>query len=549
MKYVFVIGSTCSGLGKGVTSSSIGALLQRLGHHVTCLKIDPYLNIDAGTMSPYEHGEVFVTDDGGETDLDLGNYERFLDINLTKQHNLTTGKVYMSVLERERRGVPEYLGKTIQVIPHVTDTIQEWIKRTAHLPLESKTPTVCMVELGGTVGDVESSVYLEAIRQFIWSAGKENCFVVNVCLIPTISPNTEDSEPKTKPAQHAVVALRSAGITPDVLVCRSTKPLCATTTAKLAKSCMVPPEAVIGVHDVTNIYNVPLLLRQTGVPELIHRHFKLPFPAAPPGLLDWEGFAAQIDFASPEVRIAIVGKYTGLRDSYLSVTNALTHAAIHHGCSVRVVWLDSEQDKLVAKLQEAKVHGVLVPGGFGIRGIAGMLTATQWAREAHIPWFGICLGMQVGVIEWARNVAGYSPEIGSEEFAVEERKEEQQVIVFMPEGDKHVHGGTMRLGSRATRLAPGTLASAVYGGAEMVHERHRHRYEVNPTMIDRLEKSGLRFSGKDAETGSRMEICEQHKGSFLLGVQFHPEFKSRPFRPSPPFAAFVNAALCFTRNN
>ena len=548
MKYVVVTGGVVSGLGKGITSSSVGVLLQACALHVTSIKIDPYLNTDAGTMSPYEHGEVFVLADGGEADLDLGNYERFLDCQLTKDHNITTGKVYAQVINRERKG--DYLGKTVQVVPHITDAIQEWIHRVAHIPADgsSRAPDVCLIELGGTVGDIESMVFLEALRQYRYRVGGDNFAHIHVSLVPVVGAV---GEPKSKPTQHGVRELRAAGLQPDVIICRSTQPLDRSVISKISQFCMVPPSHVISVHDVSNIYKVPLLLHEQRVASLVLNCLRLHrMPPDDSHLALWRGIAEDGDARAQTIRVGIVGKYTGLSDSYLSVTKALDHAGMACHVKVQVVWVDSselEEGRRAVKAEryaaawEAlhSLQGILIPGGFGNRGVEGKLAAIRLAREKGIPFLGICLGMQVAVIEYAKSVCGVA-EATSAEF---DSQAEHPVIVYMPEIDREHMGGTMRLGARTTLLQPHTLAAQLYDHSPSISERHRHRYEVNPDYTAQLTEAGLVFSGKD-ETGQRMECIELPHSAhpFFFGCQYHPEFQSRPFRPSPPFLGFVAAS-------
>lgn len=543
MKYIVVAGGVVSGLGKGIASSSIGVVLQQSGLHVTSIKIDPYLNTDAGTMSPYEHGEVYVLDDGGETDLDIGNYERFLNLTLTKDHNITTGKIFGQVINRERKG--DYLGKTVQMIPHVTDAIQEWIERVSYIPVDDskQTPDVCIIELGGTVGDIESMIYLEALRQFRYRVGQDNLCLVFVSLVPTVGAV---GEPKSKPTQNGVKELRSAGLTPDIILCRSSVPLSRDIVGKISQFCMVPVTHVISVHDVSNIFKVPVLLCEARVPSLLMsclRFNKLPADDVP----NWRKLSEKVD-QGPVVRIGVIGKYTGLSDSYLSITKSLEHGALANNVNLKLVWIDSShlesasKDKKPEKYEHAwsnlnSVDGILIPGGFGDRGVEGKISAVQYARENKIPFLGICLGMQVSVIEYSRNVLGIK-DATSAEFDAEA---ENPVIVFMPEISTTHLGGTMRLGSRPSLLSENSLARQLYNGQSLIHERHRHRYEVNPDYIARLENVGLIFSGRD-DKGIRMECIEIDDHPFFFAVQYHPEFKSRPFNPSPPFVGFIQAA-------
>ncbi|EFJ26718.1 hypothetical protein SELMODRAFT_97444 [Selaginella moellendorffii] len=535
MKYVIVTGGVVSGLGKGVTASSIGVVLQSCGLRVTSIKIDPYLNTDAGTMSPFEHGEVFVLDDGGEVDLDLGNYERFLDVTLTKNNNITTGKIYQSVIDAERRG--DYLGKTVQVVPHITVEIQEWIERVAVVPVDGKegAADVCVIELGGTIGDIESSPFVEALRQFQFRVGQENFCLVHVSLIPVLGVVGEQ---KTKPTQHSVQALRALGLTPDLLGCRSAKPLEQCTREKLSQFCHVPAGHILSIHDVSNIWHVPLLLRDQNVHLAILK--KLNLSSAPqPELSEWTQRAERSDALSIPVKIGMVGKYTGLSDSYLSVLKALTHASLACGRKLVIEWVASTdlEDGSPRDLHDAawaalkSVDGILVPGGFGDRGTQGKVLAAKYARENNVPYLGVCLGMQIAVIEFARSVLGLDG-ANSTEF---DPATPHPCVLYMPEISRTHKGGTMRLGVRRTFFQkPNCLTSKLYGNESFVDERHRHRYEVNPELVDRLEEAGLTFVGKD-ETGRRMEIVELPEHKYFVGVQFHPEFKSRPGKPSPVF--------------
>ena len=546
MRYVVVTGGVLSGLGKGVTASSIGVLLKSAGLRVTSIKIDPYLNIDAGTMSPFEHGEVFVLDDGGEVDLDLGNYERFLDIALMRDNNITTGKVYAAVVERERRG--DYLGKTVQVIPHITNEIQEWIEKVAQVPSDGNNgvPDVCIIELGGTVGDIESAPFVEALRQFQFRVGRENICFVHVSLVPVMGPVGEQ---KTKPTQHTVKELRGLGIIPDILVCRSAKPLQDETRTKLAAFCHVPEEAIVSAHDVSNIYRVPMMLEEQGVSGVLSKLFGFELPSKRPLLDDWKAMADRVDNLEGEVHIATVGKYTGLSDSYLSVIKALQHSSYEVGRKLVIDWIESADldDQTSAADPEAYAaawellrgaDGVLVPGGFGIRGIEGKIKAAEYARTNNIPYLGVCLGLQVATIEFCRNVLGMEG-ANSTEFDADTP---HPAVVFMPEISKTHMGGTMRLGTKPTPfLVDDCKMRRLYGGADHVDERHRHRYEVNPELIEQIESAGLKYVGKD-ETGQRCEIMELEGHPYYVGTQYHPEFKSRPGRPSPPFLGLLMAA-------
>ena len=544
MKFVLVSGGVVSGLGKGITASSIGLLLKQSGLRITCVKIDPYLNIDAGTMSPYEHGECFVLDDGGEVDLDLGNYERFLDVTLTSDHNMTTGKMYQTVLAKERKG--DYLGKTVQIVPHVTDAIQHWIEKTAAIPVDKSgdKPDVCMIELGGTVGDIESMVFLEALRQMQYRVGADNFCHVHVSLVPAVG-----GEQKSKPIQHSVQTLRAVGLPPHIIVCRTFEPLSRSVVEKISLFCMVSPANVVSVHDVKNIYQVPLVMLEKRVPSLVLGALHLN-RMPPENVGKWAVLAKADEDYTQEVIIAIVGKYTGLSDSYLSVIRSLGHAAVAVDHRLKISWVESSfledefKQSQPVKYEQAwtvvkTANGILVPGGFGSRGFLGMLAACRYARENKIPFFGICLGLQIAVIEHARNVVGWDDATSTEFDAQANRP----VIVFMPEVSKTEMGGTMRLGARESIIKPQTLASHIYNYQSSVMERHRHRYEVNSESITALAEAGLVFSATD-DTGTRMEIIElpveQHP--FFFAVQFHPELKSRPTCASPPFLGFLQAA-------
>ena len=553
MKYVVVTGGVVSGLGKGITISSIGVLLKACGIRVTSVKIDPYLNTDAGTMSPFEHGEVFVLSDGGEVDLDLGNYERFLNVKLTRDHNITTGKVYSQVIHRERRG--DYLGKTVQVVPHVTDAIQDWIERVSKIPTdlgdnEDLRPEVCLVEVGGTVGDIESMIFLEALRQFQFRVGKENFALVHVSLVPVVG---SDGEQKTKPTQHTVKELRSLGLSPNLLVCRSQAPLNPETLNKLSMFCHVTPKDVIAVHNLPNIYHVPILLNKQKVAENLIDLLGLNPPFPSPQLDKWTEMALSIDnpkFSS--VKIGIVGKYTGFADAYLSLIKALNHSGIQCSRRVDIEWVDASQLEKHSQGYEdswqrlKSCNGVIVPGGFGDRGFEGKVRAVQYCRENKVPFLGICLGMQAAVVEIARNVLGY-PKANSHEF---DPHSPTQVVIYMPEFSMSEMGGTMRLGKRTTTLLPigedYSIAQDLYGRVEAVSERHRHRYEVNPKFVEDFEtKANFHFTGRDlGGSGQRMEIAELPRSvhPYFFCCQYHPEFQSFPHSPSPPFWGLVLAA-------
>jgi len=544
MKYVVVTGGVLSGLGKGITASSIGVLLKSAGLRLTSVKIDPYLNSDAGTMSPFEHGEVFVLDDGGEVDLDLGNYERFLDVALTRENNITTGKVYANVIEKERRG--DYLGKTVQVVPHITNEIQDWIERVAHVSADGsgETPDACVIELGGTVGDIESAPFVEALRQFQFRIGQENVCFVHVSLVPVMGPVGEQ---KTKPTQHTVKELRGLGIIPDILVCRSEKPLEEETRAKLAAFCHVGTDAVVSAHDVSNLYQIPISLYEQSVLNKVSNHLGFEVPDSLPMLDDWKHMADKVDRLEEQVHIAMVGKYTGLSDSYLSVIKALQHSAFAVDRKLVIDWIEStdlDPHNVTEKHDEAwellrTADGILVPGGFGNRGVEGKIAAANYARVNNVPYLGVCLGLQIATIEFCRNVLGLE-NANSTEF---DENTPNPAVVFMPEISKTHMGGTMRLGTKPTPfLVDDCKIRRLYGGAEHVDERHRHRYEVNPDLIERIEAEGLVYVGKD-ETGQRCEIMELENHPYYVGTQYHPEFKSRPNRPSPPFLGLLKAAV------
>lgn len=585
-----------------MVASSTGLLLKTLGLKVTSIKVDPYMNIDAGTMSPMEHGEVFVLDDGGEVDLDLGNYERYLNITLTRENNITTGKIYLHVIERERRG--DYLGRTVQVVPHLTDATQDWIERVARIPVDDtkEQPDVCIIELGGTVGDIESGPFIEAMRQLRRRAGKDNFLHIHVSLIPVIN-----GEQKTKPTQQAIRDARSSGLNPDLvctlnsdfctianavkIACRCSSPLETSTTDKVAMFCQVEPEQVVAVHDVSSTYHVPLLLERQGLIPLLQKVLCLQALTIPPTLKAkgrqtwkaWKNLTSSQEHVLQTVTIALVGKYTNLHDSYLSVIKSLEHAAMACSRKLNLVWIDASHLEPAANVTSpADFHkawhtvctaqGILVPGGFGSRGIEGMIAAASWARKKRTPYLGICLGMQIAVIEFARNVCNI-PKAASVEF---EETASDPVVIYMPEIDKTKLGGTMRLGLRPTIFQAGSDWSklkALYGKEQstkrssvlsstkpissdeskshrnnstapaelVILERHRHRYEVNPTYIETLASHGLSFIGKD-DKGERMEILELKDHPWFVGVQFHPEYLSRVLQPSKPFLGFVAAS-------
>ncbi len=526
MKYIFVTGGVVSSLGKGLASASIGALLEARGLRVTLQKMDPYINVDAGTMSPYQHGEVFVTDDGGETDLDLGHYERFTSVRVSRQHNVTTGKVYFSVIEKERRG--DYLGRTVQVIPHITDEIKRSIRRVA------ENVDVVIVEIGGTVGDIESLPFLEAVRQLKKDVGRDNVIYIHLTLVPFMQAA---QELKTKATQHSVKELRAIGIQPDILLCRTDRYLPPAIKSKISLFCDVEEEAVITAKDVETIYEVPLVFHREGLDDIIVKLLGL--PERPIDLGRWEAVVERVKSPRHATRIAVVGKYVELKDSYKSLIEALTHGGIANDARVELVWVDAEHiERDGPDPHFAGVHGVLVPGGFGDRGIEGKIQAVRYARERGLPYFGICLGMQCAVIEFARHVCGLD-DANSSEFNT---ATPHPVIDLLPEQrNLEAKGGTMRLGLYPVVLAEGSRASRLYGQG-IVQERHRHRYEVNNEYLQRLEKNGLRVSGVWAEK-QLVEIIELPEHPYFVAGQFHPEFRSRPWDPHPLFAGFVRAAL------
>jgi CTP synthase len=526
-KFVFVTGGVASSLGKGITAASLGRLLKARGFKVAMQKIDPYLNVDAGTMNPYQHGEVFVTEDGAETDLDLGHYERFVDINLTRKSNVTTGQIYGAVIEKERRG--EYLGQTVQVIPHITDEI----KRRIHEVAEEWDADVTIVEIGGTVGDIEGLPFLEAARQFKLDVGADHVLYLHVTLIPTVA----GGELKTKPTQHSVRELRSIGIQPDGLVCRTPMPLTEEMRRKIALFCDTPNDAIFEAVDTDFIYEVPLMLEEQGMAKWVMQ--RLGLTDGEPDLTDWRELVRRGRNPVGEVNIAMVGKYVQLRDAYLSVVEALKHGGFAHQVCVRIRWVDAEQlNDETAPLLLNGIDGIVVPGGFGYRGIEGKIAAIKYARENGIPLLGLCLGLQCAVIEFARNVCGLSG-ANSTEFDEGTR---HPVIALMDEQRRVVQkGGTMRLGAYPCFLKPGTKIAEIYG-THLVYERHRHRYEVNPRYHEILERHGMVLGGISPD-GKLVEAIELSDHPFFVATQFHPEFKSRPNRPHPLFASFIAASL------
>ncbi len=524
-KYVFVTGGVVSSLGKGIAAASLGRLLVERGLSVTLQKFDPYINVDPGTMSPFQHGEVYVTDDGAETDLDLGHYERFIDRSLSQQNNITTGRIYQTVITKERRG--EYLGSTVQVIPHITDEIKAAIRRSA------PGHDVVITEIGGTVGDIESLPFLEAIRQFRQEVGRENALFMHLTLVPWIAAA---GELKTKPTQHSVRDLMQIGIQPDILICRSDHPLGSEIKRKIALFCNVDFGCVVESPDVTSIYQIPLKFLEQGLDREVCERLHL--DTKEPDLKPWRDMVACILEPPARVKIAVVGKYTDLHDAYKSVQEALLHAGIPNEVGVDIQWMSSDKftDAKSAGQLLSGVHGLLVPGGFGVRGVEGMVEAVRWARENRLPYFGICLGLQIAIIEFARNVCGLNA--NSTEF--EPDCEVPVISLLASQRSVSDMGGTMRLGAYPARLRAGSLAAAAYGATE-ISERHRHRWEVSNAYRDVLAEHGMRLSGQSPD-GGLIEIIELPASPWHLGCQFHPELKSRPTRPHPLFASFIAAA-------
>ena len=527
-KYIFVTGGVVSGLGKGITAASLGRLLKARGLKVAAQKLDPYINVDPGTMSPYQHGEVYVTEDGAETDLDLGHYERFIDENLNRFSNLTTGKVYWNVLNKERRG--EYLGSTVQVIPHITNEIKDFVYRVGRETLAD----VVITEIGGTIGDIESQPFLEAARQVSLEVGRENCLFIHVTLVPYLSGSNEH---KSKPTQHSVKELQGMGIHPDLIVLRCDEPLESAIFQKIALFCNVRPDCVIENRTLECLYEAPLMLEREGFSDVVCR--RLGLDCSVPDLREWERMVEKIKAARREVTIALVGKYVQLQDAYLSVAEALRHAGYANDTHVLIRWVDAETltPETVGE-QLAGVSGILIPGGFGSRGVEGMILAARYAREHTVPFLGICLGMQVAVIEFARHVAGIT-DANSGEFDENCRN---KVIDFMPGQSEEIDkGGTLRLGAYPCQITAGTTMDRCYGQA-LIHERHRHRYEFNNDYRGQLTRAGLSLSGLSPD-GQLVEAVELSDQSFFVGVQYHPEFKSRPNRPHPLFCGLIGAAL------
>ncbi len=528
-KYIFVTGGVVSGLGKGITAASLGRLLKARGLKVAAQKLDPYINVDPGTMSPYQHGEVYVTEDGAETDLDLGHYERFIDEDLTKYSNLTSGKVYWNVLNKERQG--KYLGSTVQVIPHITNEIKEFVYRVGN----ETDADIVITEIGGTIGDIESQPFIEAVRQISLELPPEDSLFIHVTLVPFLHGSDEH---KSKPTQHSVRELQGMGVRPDIIVLRCDEPLEESIFKKISMFCNVKEDCVIENRTLPNLYEAPLMLEDSGLSRVVCRELGIDAPE--PELTEWRELVNNIEKSDKEVTIGLVGKYVQLHDAYLSVAEALHHSGYDLNAKVNIEWIDSEEinkENINDKL--ASISGIIVPGGFGDRGIEGMILAAEYARTHNIPYFGICLGMQIAVIEYARNVAGLKNACSGEFHDATDVK----VIDFMPgQSDSVDKGGTLRLGSYPCVVTPGTLMDKCYGSAEIVHERHRHRYEFNNEYKDILTEAGLVISGQSPD-GNLVETVEVPGNTFYLGVQFHPEFKSRPNRPHPVFREFVKCAL------
>ncbi len=526
-KYVFVTGGVVSGLGKGIVAASLGRLLKLRGYKVAAQKFDPYMNIDPGTMNPTQHGEVFVTHDGAETDLDLGHYERFIDENLNRFSNLTSGKVFWSVLNKERNG--EYLGETVQIIPHVTNEIKDFINKNAELT----SADVIITEIGGTVGDIEGQAFIEAIRQFASDVGRKNCLFIHVCLVPYIGGSDEY---KSKPAQHSAKELQAMGISPDIIITRSEGDCGESIRKKIALFCSVKEDCVIANTTANCLYEVPLMLHKNGLDKVVCRELGLKNKC---DLAPWRAMVKDIHSRKGLIKIAIVGKYVALHDSYLSIVEALNHASYANHTNIKIDWIDSEEitkSNICQRLSDA--DGVLIPGGFGTRGTEGMIEACRYARENSIPYFGICLGMQIAVIEYARHVAGIG-DATSGEF----KKDGSHVIDLMPDQNGKIIGGTMRLGAYPCAIKEGTRMFSAYG-SPLIEERHRHRYEFNNEFRTRLSDAGLIISGTSPDERI-VETVETSSDGFFIGVQFHPEFTSRPNKPNPLFSEFIKASLEF----
>ncbi|MDD5496862.1 MAG: CTP synthase [Atribacterota bacterium] len=529
-KYIFITGGVVSSIGKGITAASIGRILKSRGLRVSIQKHDPYLNVDAGTMSPYQHGEAFVTEDGAETDLDLGHYERFIDVNLTKDNSITTGKIYNAVISKERKG--DFLGKTVQIIPHITDEIKASIKllnKPGQPPLD-----VIIVEIGGTVGDIEGLPFLEAIRQFRNDIGRENVLYVHVSFFPYLKAAKEI---KSKPTQHSIKELRSIGIQPDLLICRTQSRLTDSVKEKISLFCDIPKDGIIEIGDVDSIYEVPLVLEEQGLGDLIVK--KLQLPVEEPDLKEWQEMLYRLGHPEKKTTIAVIGKYIRLKDAYMSINEALIHAGIYHQCKIEIKRIDADYLlKNDVKNILKGIQGILIPGGFGTRGIEGKIHAVHFARENKIPFMGICLGMQCALLELARNKLGL---IGAN--STEFNPDTPHPIFMLLENQKNINdkGGTMRLGNYNCHLTKGTLAYRIYQ-REVIQERHRHRYEFNNKFLSEFEQAGIIFSGMNLEN-NLVEIIELKEHPWFVGVQFHPEFKSRPNRPHPLFRSFIEAAI------
>jgi len=549
MKYILVSGGVISGIGKGVIASSIGTILKHCGLHVTSIKIDPYINIDAGTFSPFEHGEVFVLDDGGEVDLDLGNYERFLDVTLHRDNNITTGKIYQKVIECERRG--DYLGKTVQVVPHITDAIQEWVENVAKIPVteDGTEPDVCIIELGGTIGDIEGMPFVEAFRQFQFRVSHDSFCCVHVSLVP--QPKST-GESKTKPTQASVKELRGSGLSPDLIVCRSEMPIIEEVKNKISNFCHVKPERVICIHDCTSTFRVPLMLEEQGLIQFFSERLNLNIGIPRPKrfMWKWRDLADRHDNVRKTIEIALVGKYTKLQDAYASVTKALHHSALFVNRRLILSYIEAASLEETTKAENpVKYHeawqtlcrsgGIIVPGGFGKRGMEGKIAAVKWCRTTRKPFLGICLGLQAAVIEYTRNVMDLKDSNSTEI----DPETPHPIVIDMPEHNQGQMGGTMRLGKRSTIFNGESILKQMYGNVASVDERHRHRYEVNPQYVDKIEAAGLRFVGRD-DTGTRMEIMELPAAihPYFVATQYHPEYISRPLKPSPPYLGLVLAA-------
>ncbi len=527
-KHIFVTGGVSSSLGKGLTASSLGRLLKSRGLRVTMQKLDPYINVDPGTMNPFEHGEVFVTDDGGETDLDLGHYERFIDENLHRDSNATTGSIYQSVIAKERRG--DFLGRTVQVIPHITDEIKDRIRRLATDEVD-----VVITEVGGTVGDIEILPFLEAIRQFRKDVGRDNVCYVHVTLVPFLGPSGEQ---KTKPTQHSVTELRSRGIQPDVIICRSDRSISAGLKRKVSMLCDVPVEAVISCMDAPNLYEIPVTMHEEGLDEYVCRLLGFRSEEHPLDLSAWEALVRRVEAATEPVRIGLIGKYVNLPDAYLSVVEALRHGGYEHGARIDLEWIQAEEvEGLLAGGRLHDLDGIVIPGGFGERGLEGKIAAAAYAREQEVPCLGLCLGLQVMVVDFARNVAGL---VGASSRELDPASPHLVVDLMDEQRDVEDMGGTMRLGLYPARLVAGSVVARAYG-EDLVYERHRHRLEVNPRYRARLEAAGLLCSGTSPDD-RLVEFIELPGHPFWVGTQAHPEFKSRPDRAHPLFAALIAAA-------